>query len=131
MFSMIVWVVCAAAPSNDDQANGKMQSQLMLAMFVIVLCVVSRALQMSTSASLTFLHMQQPAAPCHTLSDDNPSGWLQVTVLDEIEEEWPVARERAHEVITSAVTLEPKSTEVPEIGTEQIEVEVRQHHCCE
>ena len=48
-----------------------------------------------------------------------------MTVLDEIEEEWPVARERAHEVITSAVTLEPKTSQVPEIGSKEVEVEVR------
>ena len=50
---------------------------------------------------------------------------MQVTVLDEIEEEWPVARERAHEVLTSDITLEPRTATVPEIAMEDVEVEVR------
>jgi hypothetical protein len=50
---------------------------------------------------------------------------LQVTVLDKVEEEWPVARERAHEVMLSEVTLEPRTAEVPEIAMQDVEVEVR------
>ena len=43
----------------------------------------------------------------------------------EVEEEWPVAKEREHDVWTSEVTLEPKTAEVPEIAMKEVEVEVR------
>lgn len=49
----------------------------------------------------------------------------QVTEMVEVEEEWPVAKEREHDVWTSEVTLEPKTAEVPEIAMKEVEVEVR------
>ena len=47
--------------------------------------------------------------------------------MEKVKEEWPVAKERKGEVWTSEVTLEPVVTEVPEIGSTNITVEVR---CC-
>ena len=50
---------------------------------------------------------------------------LQITVMEEFEEEWPVAKESEQEVWTSEVALEPRSAKVPEIGMKDVEVEVR------
>lgn len=47
-----------------------------------------------------------------------------VTVLPEVEEEWPIVKERAEEVWTSEVTLEPESTTVPELDTKFVSQEV-------
>lgn len=45
--------------------------------------------------------------------------------MEKKEEEWPVAKEQKGEVFTSTVTLEPKTTQVPEIAMKDVEVEVR------
>jgi hypothetical protein len=45
--------------------------------------------------------------------------------MEEFEEEWPVAKESQEEVWTSAVSLEPRTAEVPEIAMQDVEVEVR------
>ena len=45
--------------------------------------------------------------------------------MEKVKEEWPVAKERTAEVWTSEVSLEPIVTEVPEIGTTNVTVEVR------
>ena len=52
-------------------------------------------------------------------------GVVQVTVMKEVEEEWPVAKETSKDVWTSTVSLEPRTAEVPEIAMEDVEVEVR------
>lgn len=55
----------------------------------------------------------------------NVKEWcMQVTVLPEVEEEWPIVKERAEEVWTSEVTLEPESTTVPELDTKLVSQEI-------
>eukprot|EP00892_Ulva_mutabilis_P007625 jgi/Ulvmu1/5234/UM022_0027.1 len=47
-----------------------------------------------------------------------------VTRMPEVEEEWPIVKERAEEVWTSEVFLEPTSTTVPELATKTVSQEV-------
>lgn len=44
--------------------------------------------------------------------------------MPEVEEEWPIVKERAEEVWTSEVTLEPESTTVPELSSKFVSQEV-------
>jgi hypothetical protein len=50
--------------------------------------------------------------------------------MEEVEEEWPVAKETQEEVWTSAVSLEPRTAEVPEIAMEDVVVEARTACSC-
>lgn len=63
--------------------------------------------------------------PCSLdLSSNGKSRCMQVTRLPEVEEEWPIIKERAEEVWTSEVTLEPESRTVPELTTTFVSQEV-------
>ena len=45
--------------------------------------------------------------------------------MEEVDEEWPVAKESTAEVWTAEVSLEPRTAEVPEIAMEDVEIEAR------
>ena len=77
------------------------------------------------------LSIDVPLSACSHRQEDSRQTWrLQVTVMEEFEEEWPVAKEGEVEVATSEVSLEPVTSEVPEIAMEEVEVEVCRSVLC-